>query len=179
LRRCSSALAARRRACRRAAISTASKSTSRMDWRPKSASISWMMSIWSCVWSPFFQLAPRGLSVSAPVGHRPIAHRPPSRRRHVRETRVRWRSAVVPRRLVSRSKTASESCLLRLGSGCDTDRGEPWGCRHKRSLLYHTESCVRIESRGAWVGREPIGQRVGPRGKGLPERWPCFTSYGI
>jgi len=179
LRRCSSALAARRRAWRRAAISTASKSRSRMDWRPKSASISWMMSVLSSVWSPFFQPPPPGLLGSAPVGHRPIAHRLPSRRRHVRETRVRWRSAAVPPRLVPRSETATGSCLPRLESGCDTDRGEPWGCRRKRSPPYHTESCDRTASPGAWVGRGPTRRRVGGRGRGLPEKGPCsyLTAY--
>lgn len=179
MRRCSSALAARRRACRRAAISTASKSRSRMDWRPKSASISWRMSVLISVWSPFFQLPPPGLLGSAPVEHRPIAHRLPSRRRHDRETRVRWRSAAAPPQLAARSGTASESCLPRLESGCDTDRGEPWGCWHRRSPPYHTESCVRIASPGAWVGRGPTGRRVGERGRELPERWPCsyLTAY--
>src|ERR1700732_105526 len=144
-----------------------------MDWRPKSASISWTMSVLSSVWSPFFQPPPTELRVSAPVGYRPIAHRLPSRRRHVRETCARWRSAAAPPQLAPRSGTASGSCLPRLESGCDTDRGEPWGCRRRRSLPCHTESYVGIASPGAWVGRGLTRRRVGGRERGLPERRPC------
>jgi hypothetical protein len=133
----------------------------------------------SSVWSPFFQPPSMRLWGSAPVGHRPIAHRLPSKRRHVRETRVPWRFAAVPQQLAPPSETATGSCLPRLESGCDTDRGGPWGCRRKRSPPYHTESCDRIASPGAWVGRGPTRRRVGGRERGLPEGRPCryLTAY--
>src|ERR1019366_10685238 len=103
----------------------------------------------------------------------------PSRGRHDRETRVRWRSAAVPPRLAPPTETASGSCLPRLESGCDRDRGGPWGCWRRRSRLYHTESCDRIANRGAWVERGPTRRRVDARGRGLPERRPCsyLTAY--
>lgn len=66
---CSSGRAARRKAWRRAANSTASKSKLAMDWRPKSASISWTISFWRSVWSPFFRPLLWWTQISA-GGHR-------------------------------------------------------------------------------------------------------------
>jgi len=118
LSRCSSARAARRKACRRAAISTASKSRSRMDWRPKSASISWTMSPWISVWSPFFGPPRRRPLAEVPSRRQPTARRPPNRCRPVGETRVRPRFAVGPQRPARPSKTASAFCPPRPESGC-------------------------------------------------------------
>ena len=137
------------------------------------------MSVLSAVCSPFFRPPPPGQTMSAPVGHRPIVHRLPSSHPHVRETRARRRSAGVPQRLAPPSETVTGSCRPRLESGCDKDRGGPWGYRRRRNPLCHNEWCVRIASRGAWVADEPTHRRVGVRDWGLPERWPCPHLYGI
>ena len=137
------------------------------------------MSVLSAVWSPFFRPPPPGQTMSAPVGHRPIVHRLPSSHPHVRETRARRRSAGVPQRLAPPSETVTGSCRPRLESGCDKDRGGPWGYRRRRNPLCHNGWCVRIASRGAWVADEPTHRRVGVRDWGLPERWSCphLTAY--
>ena len=154
--RCSSSRAARRKACGRAALSTASQSKSATAWWPKSFSISWEISSWSSVGSPLFEPPwRRRAGSSAHTGRLPHTRNSPPLsigcRASAACSAVRNHERVLP---------------PRHGSGCGMGRGAPWSLAHTRHPACCTGSCARTAHRGAWVWRRPDQRRAGERQAG-------------
>src|SRR6266542_5748299 len=139
-----------------------------MAWRPKSASISWTMSFWRSVWSPFFwpprKRRPRP---SDPSGRQPNPGTHPNRYRRVGETRARPQSVAGLRRTARQKGIANESYPLPPKSRCSRGRaGHPDHLR-RRSPPCCTWSCVREPCRDGWVEVEPTRWQVEGHGAGF------------
>src|SRR5208282_4094746 len=109
----------------------------------KSAAISWPISFWSVVQSPFFRRPHRPPSERIPVARRPIAHRRPSRPRHLLETVGPPQSAAAAAPPVPRPSNAYGFYPAPPRSGQNTGRGGLPDLADRDTLVSRTSSGAR------------------------------------